>query len=271
MSLRNKLRSTGPLESIDPDATPGAPGDKEKTQAATEELGADLAELQERLYAEGTLGGRRGVLLILQGMDTSGKGGTIKKVVGHMNPIGCHIASFKKPTEEEQRHHFLWRIRKQLPPPGKVGVFDRSHYEDVLIVRVHDLAPWDGRYEEINAFERELAEDEITVVKVCLHISWEEQRERLLARLHDPTKHWKFNAGDIAERKLWPRYMEAYDAALGRCSEAAPWYVVPANRKWYRNWAVATLLLETLRDLDPEYPARPDLDIGTLEAELSAD
>jgi PPK2 family polyphosphate:nucleotide phosphotransferase len=257
--LRGKLRA-GPgfhLAAVDPAATPGAPGGKKKTAAALEGMASELADLQERLYAEET----RRVVLVLQGMDTSGKGGVIKHVVGQVDPLGVEIASFKQPTEQERAHHFLWRIRRALPEPGKVGVFDRSHYEDVLIVRVHELAEWEGRYDEINRFEAKAADDGVTWVKVCLHISPDKQRDRLLRRLDRPDKHWKYNPGDVDERARWDDYMAAYADAIGRCStDVAPWYVVPSNRKWYRNWAVGQLLLETLRELDPAYPA-PDFDV----------
>ena len=275
-SLRERLRvPPGPVDlaEIDTRATPHAPGDKDKTREALIEQGGALADLQERLYAEGTQeGATRRLLLVLQGMDTSGKGGTIKHVAGLMNPQGIGIASFKKPTEEELAHHFLWRIRKRVPPPGSVGIFDRSHYEDVLIVRVHELVPraeWQGRYAEINDFEAELSDEGVAIVKVFLHISYDEQRERLLARLDDPTKHWKFNPRDIDERRRWPDYMRAYEAALEECStEVAPWYVVPADRKWYRDWAVAALVRETMEELDPQYP-QPELDIEALKARLA--
>jgi len=206
-------------------------------------------------------------VLLLQGMDTCGKDGTVKHVVGQVNPAGLRITSFKKPTEEELGHDFLWRIRRALPDPGFLGIFNRSQYEDVLIVRVHDLAPWQGRHEEINRFE---ADAGVTWVKCMLHISSDEQRERLLARLDDPRKRWKFNEGDLAERAHWDDYAAAYQDALERCdTDAAPWYVVPADRKWYRNWAVQQLLLETLRELDPRYPERADLDVPALERALN--
>lgn len=264
------------VNALDAAATPGAPGGKEGARKELEKDAAELADLQERLYAESTIeGATRRVLLVLQGMDTSGKGGTIKHVVGLVDPLGCVIASFKKPTEEELAHHFLWRIRKAVPPPGKIGVFDRSHYEDVLVVRVHDLVPpevWEGRYDEINAFEHELAGSGMTIVKCFLHISYEEQRERLLERLDRPDKRWKFNPGDVDERGHWAEYMQAYSDALSRCStDEAPWYVIPADRKWYRDFAVEQLLLETLRELDPRYPPRPELDIEALKARLLAD
>jgi PPK2 family polyphosphate:nucleotide phosphotransferase len=249
------------LAAIDPAGTPGLPHQADKRWATERlaEIEADLTSYQEMLYAGAKVGtSRQRVLLVLQAMDCGGKDGTIRKVAGAMNPQGLHIVSFGKPTEEERAHDFLWRIRRALPVPGYVGVFNRSHYEDVLVVRVHEVVPrevWSARYDQINEFERELVEDGTTVVKVMLHISYEEQRERLLQRLEDPTKHWKYNPGDVDERKLWPAYQEAYQDALGRCStDQAPWYVVPADHKWYRDWAVATLLRETMAGLGLRYP-----------------
>ncbi|MDT0446064.1 PPK2 family polyphosphate kinase [Streptomyces johnsoniae] len=280
-SVRDLLRLPvgGPadLAALPTDTTPGFDGGKaeekerekkerkERAAAGTAALGRRLARLQERLYAAGTAGDRRRLLLVLQGMDTSGKGGTVKHVVGHFNPAGCRIRAFKAPTEAERAHHFLWRVDRSLPRAGEVGIFDRSHYEDVLVPRVHGLVPepvWQRRYREINAWEQMLADDGVTFVKVFLHIGFDEQRERLLARLDRPRKHWKFSPDDLTERARWPDYQEAYAAALGHCSSAAaPWYVVPADRKWYRNWAVSRLLLETLEQLDPQYPS------GTFDAE----
>lgn len=247
------------LGAHDPRSTPHAPGGKKKkTRAAMSEQAPALADLQERLYAEGAGGGGRSLLLVLQGMDTAGKGGVIKHVVGALNPLGCQIAAFKKPTEQELRHHFLWRIRRRLPAAGMVTVFDRSHYEDVLIARVRRLAKRETierRYTEINRFEQRVVADGTTVVKCFLHISAERQKERLLARLDDPSKHWKFNPGDVDERRRWADYQLAYEMALERCStEPAPWYIVPSDRKWYRNWAISQLLLETLTGLDPQLP-----------------
>ena len=274
-SLRDELRvapgSTVDLSERDPRATPLAPGGKRRTREALGEQGVHLASLQEALWAEGAGGGRRRVLLVMQGMDTSGKGGAVEHVIGCVNPQGVRIASFGKPTPVELRHHFLWRVRRQLPPAGTIGIFDRSHYEDVLVARVHQLAPGDvieERYAEINRFERLQTAEGVTVVKCFLNLSYDEQRERLLARLDDPTKQWKFNEGDLAERDRWGDYQQAYRIALERCSTPdAPWYVVPADRKWYRNWAVAGLLLETLRELDPRYP-QPDLDVVGLRRRL---
>jgi PPK2 family polyphosphate:nucleotide phosphotransferase len=267
-SLRDALRvPAGPfsLSGFDPAARPLAP------KAWDHDL-EQLQSLQERLWAESTAGGQRRVLLVLQGMDTAGKGGVVTHAVGVFGPIGVEYSAFKKPTEEERAHDFLWRIRKRLPAPGKIGVFDRSHYEDVLVVRVHGLVPqseWEARYDAINAFEQELVDGGTTVLKVFLHVSYDVQRERLLRRLARPDKHWKFNEGDIDERARWDDYRVAYDAALQRCStEAAPWYVVPADHKKYRNWAVAELLRETLADLDPQYP-QPALDVPRLRERLA--
>ncbi|MGW2680485.1 PPK2 family polyphosphate kinase [Streptomyces sp. NPDC001436] len=253
------------LGAYDPSALPAGPRDKAAGRAATAALAKPLAGLQERLYAAATAGDRRRLLLVLQGMDTSGKGGTVKHVIGLFNPSGCRITGFKAPTPEEKEHPFLWRVEKALPRAGEIGIFDRSHYEDVLIARVRALAPpevLEGRYEEINAFERALADDGVTLVKVFLHIGFEEQRARLLRRLDRPDKRWKFDPGDIGERRLWPAYQEAYERVLERCSTpAAPWYVVPADRKWYRDWAVSGLLLEHLEEMDPRYPpARFDIE-----------
>ncbi|MCX5229364.1 PPK2 family polyphosphate kinase [Streptomyces sp. NBC_00233] len=261
------------LTTYDASATPGGPADKAAGLAATAALAPRLADLQERLYAASTAGDRRRVLLVLQGMDTSGKGGTVKHVIGLFNPSGCRIRAFKAPTQEEQNHPFLWRIMKGLPEPGEIGIFDRSHYEDVLIARVRELVPrgqLERRYDQIDRFEKSLAEDGVTVVKVFLHISYEEQRSRLLERLDNPEKHWKFNVGDIEERGMWPAYQEAYEIALERCTtDEAPWYLVPADRKWYRNWAISKLLLEHLEALDPKYPPG-DFDVDESRRRLLA-
>jgi PPK2 family polyphosphate:nucleotide phosphotransferase len=243
---------------VDPRSTPGVPGDRAATAEDALRTAPRLAELQERLYAEGFRGGGRRLLLVLQGMDTSGKDGTTKHITAPMNPQGLRITSFKAPTAAERRHDFLWRIRRAVPAPGLVGIFNRSQYEDVLIVRVHELVPeseWSTRYERINEFERELVDDGVHLVKVFLHLSREEQKQRLLARLDDPSKHWKYDPHDVGEREFWDRYAAAYADALERCSTpSAPWYVVPADRKWYRNWAVGRLLLEALEDMAPVYP-----------------
>lgn len=255
-----------PTSSIDPGATPGI--DRGSADAELPELREKLEDLQERLWAEGA----RSLLMVLQGMDTSGKGGTLGHVVSSMNPAGVDVAAFKNPTDEELTHDFLWRIEKRLPGPGEVVVFDRSHYEDVLVVRVHGLVDeptWRARYVQINDFERRVSEAGTTIVKCFLHISYDEQRERLLARLDDPSKHWKFRERDIEERALWPDYMAAYEDAIANCSSAeAPWFVIPADHKWYRNWAIAALLVETLERMDPRYPPT-DLDVPALKARLA--
>jgi PPK2 family polyphosphate:nucleotide phosphotransferase len=260
-ALLDKLRLPAgavDLGTFDPRATPGLSGGKTKGQQALAELGPQLSDWQERLYAEGRTGGGRSVLLVLQGMDTSGKGGVIRHGAGLMDPQGLRLTSFKAPTAAEKRRGFLWRIRQAVPAPGYIGIFDRSHYEDVLIARVRNLVPettWSKRYDQINEFEQELAASGVTILKCFLHISNEEQKKRLVARLDDPGKRWKYNPADVDERELWPAYAEAYEAALERCNDpAAPWYVIPSDRKWYRNWAVTTLLLETLKGLDPQWP-----------------
>jgi PPK2 family polyphosphate:nucleotide phosphotransferase len=265
------------LASVDPRSTPGLSKKKGRAWARQQfdEIGGELALHQERLYATAkATADRRRLLLVLQAMDCGGKDGTVRKVVGRFNPAGVSIASFGVPTEEEKAHDFLWRIRRRLPAPGYIGAFNRSHYEDVLVVRVHELVPadvWQHRYDQINAFERELADDGVTIVKVMLHISPQEQLERLHDRLEDPTKYWKYNPGDVEERQRWADYQAAYADALARCStDAAPWHVVPADRKWYRDWAVATLLLETLRDMRLGYPP-PDFDVEAEKARLKTE
>lgn len=246
--------------------TPFAPSKKSRAKEELEPSG-ELPSLQERLFAEGT----RSVLLVLQGIDTAGKGGVVDHVVGLLGPEGVVTTAFKRPTAEELAHHFLWRIRKRLPSPGIISVFDRSHYEDVVVTRVHETIPeveWRRRYEEINAFEADLVAGGTTVVKCFLHISYAAQRERLLARLEDPTKRWKFQEDDIDERAYWSDYQAAFSGMLQNCStDDAPWYVVPSDTKWYRNWAIARIMNETLRELDPRYP-QPDLDLDRLRRRL---
>ena len=270
VQVRDLLRvdkDPDPLGAHPTDAHPGI-GGKESGEAEMGGLADALAGWQERLYAEA----ERSLLLVLQGMDTSGKGGVIKKVIGAVNPQGCRIAGFKKPTEEEASHHFLWRIERALPTAGQMGIFDRSHYEDVIVPRVHGTIPreqLDARHDEIVEFEAGLAETGMTVVKCLLHISYDEQRERLLARLDDPTKHWKFREGDLEERAHWHTYQEVLGGMVVRThTPAAPWYVVPADRKWYRNWAIARILVETFEEMSPEYP-HPGLDIERLKARLA--
>ena len=255
---------TGPvrLADYDPAGTPGFPGKgKKDATELTAAIVPELADLQERLYANGVADrdGAPSVLLVLQGMDTSGKGGVIRHVAGLVDPQGVALKAFKAPTAQEREHDFLWRIRNALPRPGMIGVFDRSHYEDVLVVRVDGLVPpevWEARYEQINAFEAEVAASGTTIVKCMLHISHEEQRRRLLGRLDDPAKHWKYNPGDVDVRLKWSAYQEAYEAALTRCdTDVAPWHIVPSDHEWYRNWAIAQLLRETLAGLGLRWPA----------------
>jgi PPK2 family polyphosphate:nucleotide phosphotransferase len=252
------------LTTIATDATLGFEGKKAEGEKSLLGLGPDLSELQERLFAEHTKGSKRRLLLVLQGMDTSGKGGTLRHTVGLMDPQGIKITSFKAPTPEERAHDFLWRIEKAAPAPGYVGVFDRSHYEDVLIARVRELAPAaeiERRYDAINDFEQRLVDDGTTIVKCMLHISPDVQKERLLARLDDETKHYKYNPGDLDERRLWPAYRTAYEIALERTNtDAAPWHGVPSDRKWLRNLAIGSLLLDALRELDPQWPTA-DFDV----------
>ena len=260
------------ISDVDPSSTPGFTGGKKQGEKLMADLQARLGDLQERLYAESKGDGSRSVLLVIQGMDTSGKGGIMRHVVGAVDPQGVDITSFKAPTDEEKEHPFLWRIRRALPVPGDIGVFDRSHYEDVLIVRVHDLVPratWASRYVEINAFEQELVDNGTTVVKVMLHISNEEQKARLTERLDREDKHWKYHPGDVDEREHWDEYMEAYEDALEKCStDHAPWFVVPADRKWYARLAVTNLLLEHLEAMDPKWPAA-DFDVEVERKRLS--
>jgi PPK2 family polyphosphate:nucleotide phosphotransferase len=219
-----------------------------------------LADLQDRFWAEA----KRSVLVVLQGIDAAGKDGTINKVMEAFNPQGCPVTSFKVPSTEELAHDFLWRVHQKVPRKGEIGIFNRSHYEDVLVVRVHDLVPrkvWSARYGQINEFERILAENGTTIVKFFLAIDRDEQRERFQARYDDPTKRWKFSMGDLEERKRWDDYQAAFDDALSKTSTAAaPWYVIPANRKWFRNLAVATILADTIAGLKPAYPpVAPDV------------
>ena len=252
------------LTAIETDAAPGYDGDKKSGKKDLWALGIELSDLQERLYA-GKADGARNVLLVLQGMDTSGKGGTLRHTVGLMDPQGIKITSFKAPTKEELAHDFLWRIRNGLAGPGMICVFDRSHYEDVLIARVREFASpeeIERRYGAINEFEAELAAAGTTIIKCMLHISPDEQKARLLARLDDPTKHWKYNPNDLTERARWADYRAAYEIALERNNtEHAPWHVIPSDKKWYRNLAIGHLLLENLRRLDPQWPVA-DFDVA---------
>lgn len=247
------------VSDIDTSATPGFSGSKADAAELQAERNVRLAGLQEMLYASNKAADdTRSVLLVLQGMDAAGKGGIVKHVVGVVNPMGVRYTAFGKPTKDELAHHYLWRIRNALPPAGHIGVFDRSHYEDVLIVRVHNLVPpevWGARYDEINAFERELVDGGTTLMKVAMFISPEKQKEQLLERLEDPTKYWKYNPGDVDERKLWPKYQEAYQAVLDRTStDYAPWHIVPCDRRWYSRLAVTELLIKTLEGLNLSWP-----------------
>jgi PPK2 family polyphosphate:nucleotide phosphotransferase len=268
-----QFRPGDKVADIDTNATPGFKGSKDDAPELQAERNQRLAELQDMLYANGREGDTRSVLLVLQGMDTAGKGGIVKHVVGAVNPIGVRYISFGKPTEEELSHHYLWRIRKALPPAGHIGVFDRSHYEDVLVVRVHNLVPpevWGARYDEINAFERELVDGGTRLVKVAMFLSLDEQKKQLAQRLDDPTKYWKYNPADIDERLRWPEYKEAYQAVLDRTStEYAPWHVVPCNRRWYSRLAVTELLIEALEGFDLSWPPA-DFDIEAEKKRLEA-
>jgi PPK2 family polyphosphate:nucleotide phosphotransferase len=244
------------LADYDPADTAGL--DKEAGKGRFAELNAELDGLQEQLYAAGA----QAVLIVLQGMDTAGKDGAIRHVLQNVDPQGCRVESFKVPTEEELAHDFLWRVHKVAPRRGMIGVFNRSHYEDVLVVRVHNLVPkhvWRARYEQINGFEALLAANHTIILKFFLHISQGEQEQRLLEREQDVTKAWKLSAGDWQERKLWDEYQAAYEDALAKCStEAAPWYIVPANKKWFRDLAVSEVLVDTLRTHQPAWRAALD-------------
>jgi PPK2 family polyphosphate:nucleotide phosphotransferase len=264
--LRVSPKSAPKLHKIDPSSTPGAPGGKDETVAASSALNDELAELQERLWAENG----RALLVVLQAMDAGGKDGTIRKVFSGVNPQGCRVTSFKAPSEEELAHDFLWRVHRAVPRKGEIGIFNRSHYEDVLIVRVHDLVPkkvWSKRYRIINDFEAELAAAGTTVVKFFLHISKDEQADRFRKRLENPEKNWKFRRADLDEREHWDEYQDAFEDALAKTSTAdAPWFVIPADKKWYRDWAVLSVLVATLRSMDPKYPA-PEEDLTGIVVE----
>ena len=259
------------LHRIDPGAAPqladrdtadtsAAPGGKAETREATEPLVARLAELQDVLWARQD----ERVLVVLQGIDTSGKGGTVKKVLGAINPVGLRVKSFNVPTEDELAHDYLWRVHANVPAIGEIGVFDRSHYEDVLAVRVLELVPearWRRRYDHINDFERLLTDEGTTIVKVFLHISKDEQKERLEARLAEPTKRWKFKRSDLDARAAWDEWEAAFEEAIEKTgTKHAPWHVIPADKKWYRDWAVATILVSVLEGMDLKWPEPDDLD-----------
>ncbi len=254
------------LDAVDPRSTDGAPGGKKQTIASFEELNLRLADLQARLWAESD----RSLLVVLQAMDAGGKDGVIKHVFGGVNPQGTKVTGFKVPTEEEQGHDFLWRVHKAVPGRGEIGIFNRSHYEDVLVVRVHELVPetvWRKRYEHINHFESNLVDRGTAVVKLYLHISKAEQAERFGERLEDPSKRWKFRAGDLDDRAKWAEFMAAYEEAVNRTTtEAAPWYVIPADRNWYRDWAVTHVLIDALEAMDPKFP-EPEEDLSGIVIE----
>lgn len=260
------------LSEVSPRSTPAFEGKKKAGKKLLADNDDALDALQEKLFAHGRSGGHQRVLLVIQGLDTAGKGGIMRHVVGMVDPQGVQITGFKAPTPEELEHPFLWRIRKALPDPGMIGVFDRSHYEDLLIVRVHDLVPpaqWKRRYATINDFEEKLAADGTTIIKVMMHISKEEQKERLTERLDRADKHWKYNPGDITERGHWRDYQEAYQAVLDKCStDVAPWFVVPADRKWYARLAVQNLLVEHLGTLNLTWP-KADFNVATERARLA--
>lgn len=241
-------------------------GKKKDARKRLNQLNVELEALQELLYAEH----KHKILIILQAMDTGGKDGTIRHVFEGVNPQGVRVVSFKVPTLEELDHDYLWRVHKHTPAKGEVVIFNRSHYEDVLVVRVHQLVPeevWSKRYQQINDFEHMLAEEGTTILKFFLHISQEEQKDRLQARLNEPTKHWKFNSADLKERRLWPKYVQAYQDVLNQTStEWAPWHVVPADRKWYRNLVIASSIVDTLQELKMKYPpGEADLDKVVIE------
>jgi PPK2 family polyphosphate:nucleotide phosphotransferase len=246
------------LKKWDANETNLAPSDKTTTKKRTEKINDELEELQEKLFAEH----KRKVLIVLQGMDTSGKDGVIRSVFDGVNPQGVKVAAFKVPTPEELDRDFLWRVHKQAPGKGEITIFNRSHYEDVLVVRVHNLVSqevWSKRYEQIVSFEKHLAETGTTILKFYLHITKDEQKERLQARLDDTTKHWKFSVGDLKERALWNDYQKAYEDALTQTSTVfAPWYIVPANRKWYRDWVVVNVLVDTLKRMKLQYPTQTE-------------
>ncbi|MDR2322450.1 MAG: polyphosphate kinase 2 family protein [Microbacterium sp.] len=269
------LRATSAgLSGVDPDATPGYRGNKSDGAESLASGLAALGDLQERLFARSAVGeAQSSVLLVLQAMDSAGKGGIVRHVVGGVDPQGIELAAFKAPTAEELQHDFLWRVEKRLPAEGKIGVFDRSHYEDVLIGRVRALAPAEEierRYRAIVDFEKRVADSGTRIIKVMLHISRDEQKQRLMERLERPEKHWKFNPGDTDERLLWDDYMAAYDTVFERTSiDEAPWYVIPANRKWYARLAVQELLLAALEDIDPQWPVA-DYDVAAEKKRLAA-
>lgn len=262
-----ELPADGPLDALDAQATPGFAGAKADAKRRTRELRRELAELQRRFFADG----RHALLIVLQAMDTGGKDGLIRRVFSGVNPNGVRVARFAAPSAREAGHDYLWRVHRETPAKGGIVIFNRSHYEDVLVVRVNSLVDesvWSRRYEHIRGFERLLADEGTRIVKFCLHIDRDEQRARLQARLDDPDKHWKFDAHDLEQRRHWNEYMNAYADAI-RLTHAphAPWFVIPANRKWFRDYAVMRILVDTLRDLDPRYPPAEDFDPAAIRIE----
>ena len=267
MSFADLLRvapgTTPDLDAIDPDSTPGFEGGKGEAHERLKTLRGELADFQERLWAES----QQSLLIVLQAVDAGGKDGLIRKVVSAFNPQGTRVTGFGVPTEEELRHDYLWRIHAATPGKGRIGAFNRSHYEDVLVVRVNELVPpevWEPRYDQINAFEAHLAATGTRIVKFYLHISRDEQRRRFEKRLRKADKHWKWSSGDLETRKKWDEFQAAYTDALGRCStDAAPWFVIPADRKWYRDLAAAEILAEVAREMNPQWP-KPDEDLSAI-------
>lgn len=255
------------LSQWDPNETSQYDGSKDDAKEKLEKLADELGELQETQFAEG----KQKVLIVFQAMDTGGKDGTVRAVFSHVNPQGVRVANFKVPTAPEIAHDYLWRVHQQVPGKGEMVIFNRSHYEDVLVVRIHNLVPepvWKKRYDQINDFEKMLVEEGTTIIKFYLHIDKDEQRNRLLERIDTPEKQWKFNPGDLEERKLWDEYMRAYEDVLEKTSTPwAPWYIVPANRNWYRNLVVANVLVDTLRGLKMSYP-KPEEDINQYRSQL---
>jgi PPK2 family polyphosphate:nucleotide phosphotransferase len=255
------------LTEWDPASTDGWEGDREAAEQRLIKLNNEFEALQELLFAEA----KHKVLIVLQGMDTSGKDGVIRRVFDGVNPQGVRVASFKVPNATELAHDYLWRVHQQVPGRGEIVIFNRSHYEDVLVVRVHNLVPpeqWKQRYAQINHFEQILFQEGTTILKFYLHIDLEEQKERLLARLDEPSKRWKFNPGDLKERQLWNEYEVAYEDVLNKTSHRdAPWFIIPANRKWYRDLMISTILVDTLKRLDMKFP-QPEGNLEYYRGEL---
>jgi PPK2 family polyphosphate:nucleotide phosphotransferase len=256
------------LDEIDADFKPKGL-DRDEAEEKFRELTAELRDLQHLMYAED----RRSLLIVLQGRDAAGKDGTIRHVFGPMNPQGTQVTSFKVPSKEERAHDFLWRCHKAVPKTGTVGIFNRSHYEDVLVVRVHDLVPkkiWSKRFGHINAFERLLADKGTVILKFYLHIDRDEQLERFKKRMENPKKNWKISEADYTERPLWDAYTEAFEDALSKCStDTAPWFIVPANRKWARNLVIADIVADTMKSLDMRFP-RPEVDMAEIQRKYHA-